>query len=136
VNAKLPTFSLSSELVSLPRSLPGSGSTAHDAEQALQAIQIVCDHFECSVEASITTHDGKRIMCSVDAFRVIYETETVKVTELRAQPIPMVLHCPNCKQQHLDVGEWRMRAHRTHLCLHCQQSFTPSKLATVGVEAL
>lgn len=32
------------------------------------------------------------------------------------KPMDLVLFCPNCKLQHLDVGEWHERPHRTHLC--------------------
>lgn len=30
----------------------------------------------------------------------------------------LVMHCPKCWTLHLDVGEWRDRPHKTHLCLN------------------
>lgn len=51
-------------------------------------------------------------------------------------PIPVVIHCPKCGLQHVDEGEWTMRAHRTHLCAKCGETWTPCARPTVGVLAL
>jgi hypothetical protein len=59
-----------------------------------------------------------------------------------AGPVPMVLHCPNCKLQHIDVdddtGNWATtRLHRKHLCKPsdggCGYVWRPFDYATVGV---
>lgn len=52
------------------------------------------------------------------------------------QPIPMVLHCPKCRGQHIDREEWATHQHRTHRCEHCGELFRVAKVPTVGVEAL
>lgn len=60
----------------------------------------------------------------------------------RAQaPVDMVLHCPKCGKLHLDIGEFRTRVHRKHLCENtpegpgtgCGQLFMPFLHATRGV---
>ncbi len=54
-------------------------------------------------------------------------------------PIPMVLTCPLCKQQHIDEDSWATLAHRTHRCVAgpygtgCGHEWRPSNVATVGV---
>jgi hypothetical protein len=56
-------------------------------------------------------------------------------------PVDMVLHCPACGKQHLDIGEFRTRVHRKHLCENtpegagtgCGYLWVPFKYATRGV---
>ena len=63
-----------------------------------------------------------------------WERARVDLLEKRlATPIPMVLMCPNCGFNHIDLGEWATRPHRTHLCLNCNAKWRPSNTATVGV---
>ena len=56
--------------------------------------------------------------------------------------IPVILHCPHCKKQHVDEGRWATRPHRTHACVDdatepgCRKAFTPSAHRTVGVASL
>ena len=69
------------------------------------------------------------------------------ITQLReawrqTPPIPRVLHCPNCGQQHLDIGEFATRVHRKHLCQNtptgktgCGHLWVPFQYATRGVFA-
>lgn len=56
------------------------------------------------------------------------------------KPIPMLLHCPRCDVQHIDLGEWSTRPHRTHLCDKlaggCGYEWRPAMVYTVGVAAL
>jgi hypothetical protein len=57
-------------------------------------------------------------------------------------PHDMVLHCPNCGKQHLDIGEFATRVHRKHLCENttegpstgCGHLWVPFPYATRGVE--
>lgn len=62
-----------------------------------------------------------------------------------AAPIPMVLHCPKCHLQHVDVddetGKWATsRRHRKHLCKPedggCGHVWMPAAVQTVGVKEL
>jgi len=52
------------------------------------------------------------------------------------RPIPMVLHCPKCRGQHIDREEWATYPHKTHRCEHCGELFRVAEIPTVGVEAL
>jgi hypothetical protein len=47
----------------------------------------------------------------------------------------IVTTCPDCGLLHLDVGAWRDRPHRTHLCAGCGRLWRPSEGHTRGVEA-
>lgn len=58
-----------------------------------------------------------------------------KIEQL-SQAIPMILHCPFCQAQHLDLGEWATKKHKTHLCVNCEKTWRPANVPTVGVESL
>ena len=51
-------------------------------------------------------------------------------------PIPMVLFCPNCQEQHIDKpsGEWANPPHRSHECQKCGCVWRPADVPTNGVE--
>lgn len=51
-------------------------------------------------------------------------------------PVPMRLHCPECKVLHLDVGAFATKPHHTHACQHCGNVWRPALVATVGVQFL
>ena len=55
-------------------------------------------------------------------------------------PIPMVLHCPVCGQQHIDEPDpdngWLNPPHRSHLCLGCGCIWRPADVLTTGVAAI
>lgn len=67
------------------------------------------------------------------------------------EPIPMVLHCPECGLQHIDAPEWAFGSdkvfaadekpwtnppHRSHLCAGCGHIWRPADVATVGVHSI
>ena len=61
----------------------------------------------------------------------------------QVEPIPMVLHCPNCGWQHIDSIEidgetvtWNNPPHRSHLCENCGCIWRPADVATTGVSAI
>jgi len=59
------------------------------------------------------------------------------LAEQRA-PVPMVLHCPKCGEQHVDKPDpphWTNPPHRSHLCAQCGWIWRPADIDTVGVEA-
>jgi hypothetical protein len=55
-------------------------------------------------------------------------------------PVPMVLHCPSCGEQHIDAPEldkgWTNPPHRSHLCHACGTVWRPADIQTTGVPAL
>lgn len=56
------------------------------------------------------------------------------VNQLIKQPIPMIICCLSCGQQHVDEGIWATKPHRTHLCKYCGLEWRPAPVYTVGVE--
>src|SRR5882672_7478443 len=52
-----------------------------------------------------------------------------------ALPVPMILHCPNCRVQHIDKpeGDWINPPHRSHLCAACGWVWRPADITTIGV---
>lgn len=73
------------------------------------------------------------------------------VEQHEAAPIPMLLFCPQCGEQHIDAPEerehdaglstimrvdWTNPPHRSHLCSSCQCIWRPADVATVGVASI
>jgi len=56
--------------------------------------------------------------------------------EHTGQPVPMVLHCPECKTRHIDEGEFATKVHHTHSCQGCGLTWRPAVVPTVGVQFL
>lgn len=53
-----------------------------------------------------------------------------------AEAVPMRLHCPECHELHLDVGEYATKVHTSHACQSCGHVWRPAVVATVGVRFL
>lgn len=55
-------------------------------------------------------------------------------------PVPMILHCPICGTQHIDLPDerigWTNPPHKSHLCLTCGCVWRPADVPTTGVEQL
>lgn len=70
-------------------------------------------------------------------------------------PIPMILYCPNCGQQHVDkpaphekdcsvsrgssicsCSRWANPPHRSHLCAYCGIIWRPADVPTTGVQSI
>jgi len=56
--------------------------------------------------------------------------------EKKEIPVPMVLHCPECRMRHIDVGEFVTKPHHTHACQGCGLVWRPAIGVTVGVRFL
>ena len=50
--------------------------------------------------------------------------------------LPMILHCPECRARHIDVGEFETKPHHTHACQSCGMVWRPAIVPTVGVQFL
>lgn len=53
-----------------------------------------------------------------------------------SEPVPMILHCPECHKRHIDEGPFATRPHHTHACQHCGFVWRPAIVNTVGVQYL
>ena len=53
-----------------------------------------------------------------------------------SEPIPMILHCPECKGRHIDEGIFEHKEHHTHACQHCGFVWRPAVENTKGVQFL
>lgn len=55
-------------------------------------------------------------------------------------PLPLVLHCPECGLQHIDEPNeatgWTNPPHRSHQCQRCNTIWRPCDLPTTGVAAV
>lgn len=78
------------------------------------------------------------------------------IADKQATPIPMVLHCPCCGEQHVDQPEserlyhrrlsnampaevrprWTNPPHKSHLCYSCGTVWRPADVATTGVASI
>lgn len=52
------------------------------------------------------------------------------------EPIPMILHCPDCRARHVDNGLFAVKPHHTHACQSCGMVWRPAIVPTVGVKFL
>lgn len=53
-----------------------------------------------------------------------------------AYTIPVILHCPQCGERHIDEQEFLEVAHHTHACQGCGFVWRPAKVNTHGVRFL
>lgn len=58
------------------------------------------------------------------------------IEDVEPRPIPMFLFCPCCKLQHIDVGEFATRSHKSHTCQGCGLTWKQAEVPTVGVKFL
>lgn len=58
------------------------------------------------------------------------------LTVVLVDPIPMLLFCPKCKEQHIDKPEpekgWANPPHKSHLCHFCGCIWRPADVETTG----
>ena len=72
-----------------------------------------------------------------DLFAPVPDVPPVASTEEpSASPVPMVLHCPECRARHIDEGEFATKPHHTHACQSCGLTWRPAIVPTVGVQFL
>ena len=69
------------------------------------------------------------------AHRAIHDARIADVVE-NATPLPVVIHCPECSERHIDDGEFATKPHHTHACQNCGLVWRPAIQCTVGVRFL
>lgn len=50
--------------------------------------------------------------------------------------VPILLHCPMCRDRHIDEGAFANKPHHTHACQGCGHVWRPAKVNTHGVRFL
>jgi hypothetical protein len=121
--------------------------TARAIEQALrelpeptleQAHDEVCAMIRMIANSYGDRHDGSIHPDDMDELIRIRRLE--HAARLLRQPIPMVLHCPSCGEQHVDAPEpasgWTNPPHKSHLCHGCGEVWRPADVATTGVQEI
>ena len=91
--------------------------------------RLITDHAHQWLAELGTIDGGKRLALALLAD---YENLPPKAR----LPIPMVLHCPECRARHVDVGEFATKPHHTHACQSCGMVWRPAIGPTVGVQFL
>jgi hypothetical protein len=83
---------------------------------------------------------GAKALCETQSLnpRVL---ASAAYTATAPAPIPMLLYCPNCGQQHIDepderTPDWTNPPHRSHLCHDCGCIWRPADVPTNGVGAI
>lgn len=90
----------------------------------------ICDVCNAFIDIEATLKDG-----ALQNIRAITHDKEAALAK-RNQPIPMLLHCPMCKERHIDIGEFSTKAHHTHACQKCGHVWRPAVVPTVGVDFL
>lgn len=112
------------------------GETLRDATNY---VEMTCQHNGREIVVTLIRKDGK----TPHEKRLEAEARVAGLREALDTPIPMILHCPRCHQQHIDVGAFATRPHRTHRCTAeagngpgCGHEWRPAPVRTVGVKEL
>ena len=113
-----------------------------EKDAALSNVRAILDSTQTAHEVASKLAHSRGI--ELDRLR---ERVAALIPELReawrlTPPHEMVLHCPNCGKQHLDIGEFATRVHRKHKCVDstegpdtgCGHEWEPFTYATKGVE--
>lgn len=70
----------------------------------------------------------------------IMDAEGRVICEFELAPINMLLFCPACGEQHIDMPDlvegWDNPPHKTHRCEHCRHLWRPCDLPTNGVDTI
>lgn len=101
--------------------------------ERLAAILVEVQHYAVDPEADTTLELVTRAHHCLTKIRTL--------AEMGSDPLPVVLHCPACGRQHIDVpvnlqAGWVTPPHTEHGCAFCGARWRPAAIETVGVEAL
>ncbi|MBQ1764310.1 MAG: hypothetical protein IIZ92_15585, partial [Aquincola sp.] len=112
--------------------------TTTTALQALTACQAACERV---IEQEGAVHFGIDFTALLGSVRAALSA----AQDAPAEPIDMVLYCPNCGMQHIDGPEvtldkciysdpdWDNPPHRSHKCDGCGHIWRPADVPTNGV---
>lgn len=92
-----------------------------------------------SVMLHLELPDGRHVFAenSMKNFQMAYSAFMGAFSfEAKKLITPMILYCPKCGLQHIDVNEWATKTHTIHRCEGCFNEWQPALIPTVGVEDL
>lgn len=100
-----------------------------------------CTNSECTMENRGLAHANELVLLTLkEEKRDMMGEEKLKTgkadEETTSAPIPIILHCPECGERHIDKGRFSTHPHHTHSCQHCGLTWRPAVVATVGVQFL
>lgn len=68
---------------------------------------------------------------------LVNEIMDLRGADETTEPIPMILHCPQCRTTHVDEPNpergWTNPPHRSHECQNCECIWRPADVPTTGV---
>ncbi len=70
------------------------------------------------------------LIVSFDERMAKIKAELERPTEL----LELLIHCPRCKEQHIDKGRFTKEPHKVHACQFCGLGFVACKLPSIGVQ--
>jgi hypothetical protein len=82
-----------------------------------------------------TYHSVERCRDRLWRYKTGFE-QLVSLQEQGPGPVPMILHCPECRARHVDEGLFATKPHHTHACQSCGFTWRPAIVHTVGVQFL
>lgn len=113
--------------------MPVRGSDAYEIVKSWQGpLWDAINTYMLACGGSPTDGGGAR-MGAVSAFNRTLERLMVSNAP---DPVPMILHCPECMARHIDVGEFATKPHHTHACQCCGFVWRPAVGPTFGVQFL
>ncbi len=87
-------------------------------------------------QSAAATGQTPMIDVEVGAFKAYPELAQWIENRISATPVLKLIRCPQCKSQHVDLGEQKDIPHRTHRCLYCKHEWRPFEYCTIGVSSL
>src|SRR6266850_8084988 len=93
-----------------------------------RGVPIFHSDFDCAAEV-------RKIRADLAAAREL-NVGAMRAELRKAEPIPILISCPDCGTRHVDVGEFATKPHHTHACQTCGLVWRPAIGPTVGVRFL
>jgi hypothetical protein len=104
---------------------PNTADTNDTLAGALRDLRAVCACIDAGKARQLATTAVDRV-----------EAAVTRALAGQPEPVPMVLHCPECRARHIDEGDFATKPHHTHACQGCGLVWRPAVVPTVGVHYL
>jgi hypothetical protein len=120
--------------------------TEPERDQEIQRLREACakaaDQLETAITESVAYQLDEDVGTLDNALSFVTELRTLAEGSKPSAPAPidMLLFCPSCGAQHVDVPEpekgWTNPPHKSHLCHGCGSTWRPADVPTNGVQAV